>query len=234
MVVLALASSLSCSVAFQASVRSSSVYCSTSRFYYISDLLIAGTGTFLLANAGNGEALAYVGPGLFAGSALIGIIKRNHCVRLRETAPPEVWAAAAEAQRRQAEADAAARAQWQADQEAAAQQQAQQQQQQQQQPQEPTYDQTQQPTYQQPEPQQPTYQPPPPNVSVTIERHAATDELGKSCHAQPGWPAAAECQYGAVCYANECTVWCGNDGSCPSGYRCAFTDGNPSTKLCRR
>jgi hypothetical protein len=71
-------------------------------------------------------------------------------------------------------------------------------------------------------------------VTVTIERHAATDELGKSCHAQPGWPSAAECQYGAVCYADQCTVWCGSDGSCPSGYRCAFTDGNPATKLCRR
>jgi len=229
LIVLALASTLSCSVAFQASVRSSSVNCSTSRFYYISDLLIAGAGVAAFASAGNPDTAVYVLPGLFAGSALIGIIKRNHCVRFRETAPPEVWAAAAEAQRRQAEADAAARAQWQAEQEAAAQQAAQQQQQ----PAQQTYPEPAQ-TYQPAEPAQPTYQPPPPNVTVTIERHAATDELGKSCHAQPGWPAAAECQYGAVCYVDQCTVWCGNDGSCPAGYRCAFTDSNPATKLCRR
>jgi len=71
-------------------------------------------------------------------------------------------------------------------------------------------------------------------VTITVERHAATDELGKQCTSQPGWPQAGGCQYGAVCYARTCTVWCGSDDSCPPGYRCAFTDENPRTKLCRR
>jgi len=91
-----------CSLVFQDSVRSSSVYCSTSRFWYLSDFVMAG-GLVYAATRANPPPAAYGGPALFAGSGLIGIYKRHHCERFRATAPPEVWAAAAEAERVRAE-----------------------------------------------------------------------------------------------------------------------------------
>jgi hypothetical protein len=89
-------------------------------------------------------------------------------------------------------------------------------------------------------PEQP-YQPPPsiptsgPDVQVTYEVHRATDEIGKSCTSDtPSYPAAGTCQYGAVCFRRVCTVWCGNDRSCPSGMQCAMTGAPENTELCQR
>ena len=178
---------MSCSVVFQDSVRSSSVYCSTSRFWYLSDFVLTGTYLYAMSRA-DPPPVGYAPAAVFGGSGLIGIYKRHNCVKWRASAPPEVWAAAAEGARQQAAADAAAAAQRQAEFEqqqlANAQQQLEQEQQQRQLEQE-----------QQQQPSQPVYRPPPPsspapppppmigggNVIVTIERHAATDELGKSC-----------------------------------------------------
>ena len=103
--------SMSCSVLLQDSVRSSSVYCSTSRFYYLADLVIAGAGAYAITRPSNPpNSLVWIPVGVEVGSAAIGILKRHNCVRWRETAPPEVWAAAAEAARQQAEANARAQA----------------------------------------------------------------------------------------------------------------------------
>ncbi|MEO8705181.1 MAG: hypothetical protein ABI867_34365 [Kofleriaceae bacterium] len=228
-----------CSLGFQQSVRGRSVYCSTSRFWYLSDLLIGGAATYVLATkAQDAPGIAYAPGGLFLGSAALGIYKRHNCVRWRETAPQAEWdrmAMIAEAER-VAAAEQAAR--WQAAQEEAMRQQAAYAQQQaeliaQQQAQLPA---------QQPPP--PQWQPPPgpapiqsrpsPPPTITIVRHAATDEIGKSCSSNDNaWPQAGGCQYGAVCYHRSCTVWCGNDGSCPVGKRCAFTTGTTPTKLCQ-
>jgi len=95
-----------CSIAFQDSVRSSSVYCSTSRVWAAGDLVMAGGGVFALSRGAEGKA---VGPvvGLLVASAVIGLYKRHNCVNFRETAPPEVWAAA-EAAEQQRQAQAAA------------------------------------------------------------------------------------------------------------------------------
>lgn len=110
MVIAAIALSTSCSVVLQDSVRSSSVYCSTSNFWWVSDVALASAWGFVVSRASNpaNPPVAYVPTAVFGASALLGIYKRHNCVRWRETAPPEVWAAMAEAQRRQAEANAAA------------------------------------------------------------------------------------------------------------------------------
>jgi hypothetical protein len=72
----------SCSVAFQKSVRSSKADCSDSRFWWMSDVLIAG-GLAYAASANGAPATAYSLPALFIGSALIGSMKRGNCVRYR-------------------------------------------------------------------------------------------------------------------------------------------------------
>ena len=93
--VLVASLSTSCSIALQDSVRSSGVYCSTSRFYIISDLLLAA-GFAALVSANDGPAESYIPAGLLVGSSLIGIYKRGNCVRHRATATPEEWARDAE------------------------------------------------------------------------------------------------------------------------------------------
>ena len=106
-IALLLVLSMSCSVAFQDSVRSSGTQCSTSRFWWVSDLLIAGTFAALVANI-DGPPESYIPAGVFVGSGLIGIYKRGNCVRYRETAPPEAWARDAERARVKDEQQAAA------------------------------------------------------------------------------------------------------------------------------
>lgn len=234
-------SQMSCSVLFQRSVRSSSVYCSNSRFWYMSDVVIGGGMTYVAAAKAN-DSRAYIPGAVFFSSALLGIYKRHNCVKWQEKAPPEEWArmaAIAEAERQaaaqqQAEWEAARAAQIAAAEEAARQQALQ--------PQPPPDQPPAQPPEQQPAAPRwggggsspPTPAPSPPPV-ITIERHSSVDEIGKSCTGSDdnAWPQAGTCKYGAVCYARQCTVWCGNDGSCPAGKRCAFTDGRVKTKLCR-
>src|SRR5687767_5185940 len=103
-VVLAVVCSTGCSVGFQRSVRSSSVYCSESRFWYLSDFVLAGAYTYAMSRVPESlGAKGYIPTAVFAGSGLIGIYKRHNCVKWRKEAPPEVWAAAAEAERLRAE-----------------------------------------------------------------------------------------------------------------------------------
>src|SRR5258705_6697061 len=83
---------MSCSVVFQDSVRSSSVYCSTSRFWFLSDFLLTGTYLYAMSRA-NPPPVGYAPAAVFGGSGLIGIYKRHNCVEWRAHAPPEVWAA---------------------------------------------------------------------------------------------------------------------------------------------
>jgi hypothetical protein len=75
---------------------------------------------------------------------------------------------------------------------------------------------------------------PAPNVEIHVEEHRSTDEIGKSCTSNPGYPSAGSCQYGAVCFRGTCTVWCANDGSCPSGMTCGLTGSPENTQLCQR
>jgi hypothetical protein len=106
--------SLSCSVALQPSVRSSSVECSTSIGYAAVDAVVAGGFGFQVSRGiGHSPRPANVVPagiatGVMVTSALIGLYKRHNCARWRETAPPEVWAEVAERHRREAEAEAQA------------------------------------------------------------------------------------------------------------------------------
>jgi hypothetical protein len=236
--VLALAAALvssSCSVAFQRSVRSSSVYCSDSRFWYLSDIVIGGGMTYVAATRTN-DSRAYIPGAVFLGSSLIGIYKRHNCVRWQEKAPPEEWARMAAIAEAERQAAAQRQAEWEAAQRAAAEEAARLAALQ---PPPPEPSPEPAPIVRQPAPQpspQPiASRPPPAPITVQIERHSATDEIGKSCTGgnDNGWPQAGTCQYGAVCYARRCTVWCGNDGSCPSGKTCAFTDSGVRTKLCR-
>lgn len=81
-----------CSVAFQDSVRSSGTYCSTSRFWYVSDFLVAAGLTYIVVSTDPGETGAYAPGGVLAASALYGVWKRRNCVRHQETATPEQWA----------------------------------------------------------------------------------------------------------------------------------------------
>jgi hypothetical protein len=85
-----------------------------------------------------------------------------------------------------------------------------------------------------PQEEQPPPQQPPMNVEIHVEEHRSTDEIGKSCTSNPGYPSAGSCQYGAVCFRGTCTVWCGNDRSCPSGMTCALTGSPENTELCQR
>lgn len=98
----------SCSLAFQDSVRSSGTACSTSRFWYMSDFVMAAGLTYLVATNGDGEAGPYIPGGVLAASGLIGVWKRGNCVRHRETATPEQWARDSE---RESQRDAARAAQ---------------------------------------------------------------------------------------------------------------------------
>lgn len=103
--VVALCLSMSCSVFFQDSVRSSGVYCSTSRFWYASDFLLSIGLVAALASASNQtEAGEFIPSGVLALSGLYGIYKRGNCVRYRETATPEQWAHDSEEQNRKDEA----------------------------------------------------------------------------------------------------------------------------------
>lgn len=236
-----------CSLLLQDGVRSRSVYCSTSRAYYITDLALGGIYTYVAATRiPDKQAAVYAPSALFLGSGVLGIYKRHNCVKWREEAPQAEWdrmAAVVEAER-QAAAEQAARDQ--AAREEAARQAAEQYaamlaQQAQQQVEQPVEQPAPQP---EPEPA-PVYHPPPSgggNVTINIERHSATDEIGKSCDPSVGfsggdpdkaWPHAGSCQYGAVCYHRRCTVWCGNDKSCPNSMRCGLTTGTAPTELCQ-
>src|SRR5260221_5418858 len=85
-------SSTSCAVLFQDSVSKASVYCSTSHFYYISDLLIAGAYSVLVARMGHPQAVQFLPAALPAADAVVGILRRGGCLRSRQTAPREEWA----------------------------------------------------------------------------------------------------------------------------------------------
>jgi len=221
LIVVLVLMSMSCSIAFQDSVRSSGTQCSTSRFWFLSDFLIAGTFSALVANI-DGPAESYIPAAVLAGSGLIGIYKRHNCVRYRETAPPEAWARDAERARRDDEARAQAMREMTA-----------------------RMNQPDQPVQQdQPPPIGGGYQPPPSpppsssgNVTVTYERHSAVDEVGKSCSSPNDTdrtlPTAGTCQYGAVCYQGRCTTWCSSSGACPSGLSCGWTDGQTKQQVCR-
>jgi hypothetical protein len=243
---LLLLAATSCSLVLQDGVRRRSVYCSTSRFYWMSDVLVGAASTYVAATRipDRHVEVVYAPSALFLGSGLLGIYKRHNCVRWRETAPPEEWERMAAVVR--AEQEAAARAAEQAEAERAARQAAldaqAQQQQQDQQPQ----DQPQQP---QPAgdhvsrpPPQITHLQPLPTPGVRVEVHAASDELGKGCdpsvgfigdNPDAGWPHAGSCHYGAVCYHRRCTVWCDSNRQCPSGLHCAPTTGTAPTELCQ-
>jgi len=238
-----------CSLLLQDGVRSRSVYCSTSRAYYITDLALGGIYTYVAATRiPEKQAVVFAPSALFLGSGVLGIYKRHNCVDWREKAPQAEWdrMASVVAAEQQAAAEQAARdqaAREEAQRQAAAQYAAMLEQQAQQQ----VIDQQNQPApAPEPEPAQPVYRPPPSgggNVTINIERHASTDEIGKSCDPSAGysgggdpdkaWPHAGSCQYGAVCYHRRCTVWCGNDRSCPNGMRCAMTTGTAPTELCQ-
>ena len=82
-----------------------------------------------------------------------------------------------------------------------------------------------------PPPPSPSLPPSSDNTTITYVHHAATDEIGKSCQSDNGYPKAGGCEYGAVCYHQRCTVWCSNDGTCPGSMRCGRTDTNPGTDL---
>jgi hypothetical protein len=101
----------SCSLAFQDSVSGRSVYCSDSRFWYISDLVIGGAATYVLATRSEAPAVAYLPGAVFLGSGALGIYKRHNCVQWKETAPASEWErmAAIAAAERQAAAEQAAR-----------------------------------------------------------------------------------------------------------------------------
>lgn len=81
-----------CSVVMQDSVRSSGTGCSTSRFWYASDFLMAAGLTYLVVTEAPDEGGAYVPVGVLAASGAIGVWKRSNCVRHQETATPEQWA----------------------------------------------------------------------------------------------------------------------------------------------
>ena len=235
-----------CSLLLQDSVRNRSVYCSTSRGYYITDLVLGGIYTYVATTQiPEKQAAVYAPSALFLGSGLLGIYKRSNCVEWREKAPQAEWdrMAAVVAAEQQAAAERAAAeqaAREEAQRQAAAQYAAMLEQQAQQ-----AIDQQQQQTQSAPEPDpQPVYHPAPTgNVTINIERHASTDEIGKSCDPSAGysgggdpdkaWPHAGSCQYGAVCYHRRCTVWCNSDRSCPNGLRCALTTGTAPTELCQ-
>jgi hypothetical protein len=101
----------SCSLAFQDSVSSRSVYCSDSRFWYISDLVIGGAATYVLATRAEAPPAAFLPGALFLGSGAYGIYKRHNCVKWKETAPASEWErmASIAAAERQAAAEQAAR-----------------------------------------------------------------------------------------------------------------------------
>lgn len=81
----------SCATLVQDSVRSSGVYCSTSRFYYLTDLVLA-TGLAVGVSSIDGPPESYLPTAVLAGSGVYGIFKRGRCLRHRETATPEEWA----------------------------------------------------------------------------------------------------------------------------------------------
>lgn len=81
-----------CSVVLQDSVRSSGTQCSSSRFWYASDLLMAAGLAYLVVSEAPDEGGAYVPVGVLAASGAIGVWKRSNCVRHQETATPEQWA----------------------------------------------------------------------------------------------------------------------------------------------
>jgi len=245
--VLPLLCTLGCSLVFQDSVRRRSVYCSTSRFWYASDAVIGGSSLYVaIDRIPDDNKLKYAPAALFLGSAALGWYKRSNCVHWRKEAPPEEWtrmAAVVEAeQRAAAEAAAQREAQRQEQLRLAAEQQAMLEQQQQQQPQEYLNKPAPVPEPE-PEPYQPAPRPPAPSIPITIERHSAVDEIGKSCDPRVGWsgdgdpdkawPHAGSCQYGAVCYHRRCTVWCSSDRSCPNSMRCGSTTGTVPTELCQ-
>jgi hypothetical protein len=101
----------SCSLAFQDSVSGRSVYCSDSRFWYVSDLVIGGAATYVLATRAEAPPAAFLPGALFLGSGALGIYKRHNCVKWKETAPASEWErmAAIAAAERQAAAEQAAR-----------------------------------------------------------------------------------------------------------------------------
>jgi len=212
--------SMSCSLAFQDSVRSSGTQCSTSRFWFLSDFLLAGGFAYLVA-VNDGPAESYIPAAALGGSGLIGIYKRRNCVRHRETAPPEAWARDAERARQ----EDAARAQVMRDMT--------------QRMQEPAASSSPPSGGSPPAPAYGTTSGPPPagNVTITHERHDAVDEVGKRCSSpndtDQTMPTAGSCQYGAVCYQGRCTVWCGSGGACPSGLSCGWTDGATKVQVCR-
>jgi hypothetical protein len=240
----------SCGWILVSAPRTAGLGCTRSSFWPYFDLLVAVGGTVALAKGGviGAQPNTLAGPAFFAATGLWGRYKVHQCrSRWDHASPDEVaqynaqvaaWNAQVAAQQEQARQQQAAY-----DQQVAAQQQAAYAQAlaaQQEQP-DPDPANGGEPNPGQPDPLpadpgQPAPWPPPGGSppTVTIERHASTDELGKRCHAAPGWPSAAECQYGAVCYQDVCTVWCGQNNACPSGYTCAMTDEAPRTDLCRR
>jgi hypothetical protein len=91
---LVIALSLSCSVAFQNSVRSDKGNCSTSVGWIASDLLLAGGSVFAASRGFDltpepGYVLpAEIMAGVFVASAAIGILKRHNCGRYLDEHPP--------------------------------------------------------------------------------------------------------------------------------------------------
>ena len=111
----AVVASTSCALTIQDSVRTRSVRCDNGLFWIGTDVALGSTAAWVGTRVGDGTPLApptsYLIAGTFAASALIGIYKRHNCVHWQETAPPEVWQAVIDAERRQAEANAEAQRQ---------------------------------------------------------------------------------------------------------------------------
>lgn len=240
---LAIAGNLSCSFFLQRSVRSSSVYCSTTPGYWIADVAIAAGGVTGLAIAGTDKPLVYSPAALFVGSAVIGILERRSCIRHRASAPPEVWAAAAVAERARREEVAREGEEWRRQESERWQQERVQQRSERAAkptPNRPSNQRssTEQPAAAPPAPPPPPQPPapsapspppapppPPPGRTTIVIHHAAADEVGKTCKWTEGeYPTAHECQYGAVCYRDRCTTWCGPDNACPAGTHCGEAD----------
>lgn len=69
--------------------RRSGLDCTDSRFWPITDFVIAGAGAAALAQSGGGEGQAFAGPAFFVATGLWGLVKVGRCKKLWREATPE-------------------------------------------------------------------------------------------------------------------------------------------------
>jgi hypothetical protein len=212
-----------CSVAFQDSVRSSGVYCSTSRFYYVSDIVLA-TAFTVAAAKNNVPAVSYTPAGALALSSAYGWWKRGNCIEHREHATPEMWAHDSQKQRENDQRQSAAVAAFSA--ELARQQQS--------------------GGAATPPPSSgstgSSSASSTSGTSDTSGSHGSLvsrgDDFGASCSSPNGgdkeFPTAAStCGGSSLCYQGRCTLDCGGGyGFCPDGTTCQWTAGRTKMQVC--